>query len=74
VGAVMVGSVRPLKSVWDFADVANALMAVPNLIALLLLSGVVVAETRKYLWSGDIDRDAGETPETPPGGFPIELP
>lgn len=35
--------------VWTFADIANALMAVPNLIALLLLSGVVAAETRLYL-------------------------
>ena len=30
----------------------NALMAIPNLISLLLLNGVIVAETRKYLWSG----------------------
>jgi len=48
--AVMVGSVCSLKLVWDFADVANALMAVPNLIALIVLNGVVVAETKKFLW------------------------
>ena len=31
-------------------------MALPNLLALLLLSGVVVAETRKYLWEGNLDQ------------------
>lgn len=51
--AVYVGSVVEVPIVWNFADIANALMAVPNLIALLLLSGVVVAETRKYLWEAD---------------------
>lgn len=50
VAAVMVGSVVTLPMVWSFADIANALMAVPNLISLLLLSHVVVEETRQYLW------------------------
>jgi len=58
--AVMLGSVTTLKVVWDFADAANALMAIPNLIALLLLSGVAVSETRKYLWSGNLDRSADD--------------
>lgn len=48
VAAVMVGAVLKLGLVWDFADVANALMAVPNLVSLLLLSGVIAAETRRY--------------------------
>ncbi len=52
---VYVGSVANLSLVWNFADIANALMALPNLISLLLLSGVVVRETRKYLWSGKLD-------------------
>ena len=60
--AVMVGSVATLPAVWAFADIANGLMAVPNLISLLALSGVVVAETRLYLWSGDLDRAGGEPP------------
>ncbi len=34
--------------VWSFADVMNGLMAFPNLIGLLLLSGVVARETREY--------------------------
>ncbi len=52
--AVMVGSVMTLKVVWDFADVANALMAVPNLIALIFLNKVIVEETRKHLWEGEL--------------------
>lgn len=54
--AVMVGSVQPLAVVWSFSDIANGLMAVPNLIALLGLSSVVVAETREFLWSGQLDK------------------
>ncbi len=53
--AVMVGSVSTLKSVWNFADVANGLMAIPNLISLVLLSGVIVNQTREYLWKGGLD-------------------
>ncbi len=48
---VMVGSVATLPMVWSFADIANGLMALPNLISLLVLSGVIVAETKKHLWS-----------------------
>jgi AGCS family alanine or glycine:cation symporter len=47
---VMVGSVTTLRAVWAFADIANALMALPNLVSLILLSGVIVAETRRHLW------------------------
>lgn len=50
VAAVMLGSVVTLKAVWTFADVANGLMAVPNLVALLALNGVIVEETRRHLW------------------------
>ncbi|WP_082235066.1 alanine/glycine:cation symporter family protein [Halobacillus massiliensis] len=46
---VLVGSVAQLDTVWLFADVMNGLMAVPNLIGLLLLSGVVASETNKFL-------------------------
>lgn len=46
---VFVGAVAKLDFVWTFSDVMNGLMAVPNLIGLLLLSGVVVAETRHFL-------------------------
>jgi len=50
VAAVMAGSVVTLKVVWDFADVANALMAIPNLISLLVLNRVIIEETKKHLW------------------------
>ncbi|MCR4441681.1 MAG: sodium:alanine symporter family protein [Peptococcaceae bacterium] len=42
------GSVAKLSFVWDLADTLNGLMAVPNLIGLLLLSGVVVSETKDF--------------------------
>lgn len=58
VAAVMVGSVVTLPTVWSFADIANGLMAVPNLISLLVLSPVLVAETRRFLWDGGLDTDA----------------
>lgn len=38
-----------LEEVWALADIANGLMALPNLLALILLSGIVVKETEKYL-------------------------
>jgi AGCS family alanine or glycine:cation symporter len=53
--AVYVGSVVSLNFVWDFSDLANGLMAVPNLVALVLLSNVVAADTRRYLTSGNLD-------------------
>ncbi|MCU0292735.1 MAG: sodium:alanine symporter family protein [Thermoanaerobaculaceae bacterium] len=58
VAAVMVGSVVTLKVVWSFADIANGLMAIPNLVSLLALHRVLVAETSTYLWEGGIERDA----------------
>lgn len=58
--ALFVGSVANLNMVWNIADCFNALMAIPNLISLLLLSGVLVSETNKYLWSGNLDADASD--------------
>ena len=52
------GAVGSLSSVWDFADLANGLMVIPNVISVLLLHKVVVAETRKFLWSGHLDERA----------------
>lgn len=59
VAAVFAGSVMTLPLVWDLADAMNAMMAIPNLIALLLLSKVIVAETQKYLWQNRLD-DTGD--------------
>ena len=51
------GAVVSLNLVWDLADIFNALMAIPNLLSLLFLSGIIVHETRKYLWRGRLDRE-----------------
>ena len=59
---VFAGSVLSLSLVWNLSDIANALMAIPNLIAILLLSGVIVNETRKYLWNNRLDEDSNEEP------------
>ncbi len=58
VAVVFIGSVVNLSMVWDLADAMNALMAIPNLISLLLLTGVLVKETNKYLWSDKLDAEA----------------
>lgn len=59
IAAVFLGSVTGLSLVWNLADCMNALMAIPNLLSLLFLSGVIVHETRKYLWRGQLDREMG---------------
>lgn len=46
---VFIGPYMTVKAVWTIADIFNGLMAIPNLIAVLALNGVVVAETKKYL-------------------------
>lgn len=46
---VFVGSTVPLTIVWSFSDIMNGLMALPNLIGLLILSGLIARETRHYL-------------------------
>ncbi len=46
--AIFIGPYMTVKAVWTIADIFNGLMAVPNMIALFALSGVVVNETKKY--------------------------
>ncbi len=53
------GSIMSLGLVWNIADAMNALMALPNLVCILLLSGVIAKETKTYL--SDIDK-IDETP------------
>ena len=53
--ALFIGSVMNLAVVWNFADCMNALMAIPNLLSLIFLSGVIVHETRKFLWHDRLD-------------------
>ena len=44
----MVGAMMKLSFVWDFSDLMNGMMAIPNLVALLLLSKVIKSETNRY--------------------------
>ena len=46
---VFIGPFMTVSAVWTIADIFNGLMAIPNLIAIIALSGVVVAETKQYL-------------------------
>ena len=59
--SVFFGAVMNLNIVWNLSDCMNALMAIPNLLSLLFLSGMLVHETRKYLWRDRLDRDMEET-------------
>jgi AGCS family alanine or glycine:cation symporter len=65
VAFVIFGSQLSVPVVWTFSNIANAFMALPNLLSLLVLSNVIVLETRKYLWEGNIDMTAEEDAETP---------
>lgn len=53
--AVFAGSIISLSIVWNMADCFNALMAIPNLLALLFLSKVLAKETNHYLWNDHLD-------------------
>ena len=56
---VFIGAIVKLELVWNFSDAMNALMAVPNLIGLVLLSGVLFRETKAYemgIRDGSIDK------------------
>lgn len=61
IAAVFIGSIVNLSVVWNLADCMNALMAIPNLLSLLFLSGVLVSETRKYLWNDRLDNEMEES-------------
>jgi len=55
IASMFLGCVMNLTLVWNFADCINGLMAIPNLLSLLFLCGVIVQETRKYLWNNQLD-------------------
>ena len=61
IAVAVIAPVVALDVVWDIADILNALMAIPNLIAVLLLSPSIVKETKKYL----DDLDAKDDTEIP---------
>lgn len=56
--ATFVGSITAINLVWNLGDTFNALMAFPNILSLLLLSSVVVKETRYYLWENRLDEES----------------
>ena len=55
--AVFLGSAINLNTVWTMADIFNALMAIPNLCALILLSNVLVKDTNYYLWDNHLHEE-----------------
>ena len=61
VAVVVVSPVVDLNVLWTIADILNAFMAIPNLVAVLLLSGVIASETRRYIDHLD-DIDHSEIP------------
>lgn len=56
------GAIWDVSFVWNLGDFTNVLMAIPNLICLLLLTPVLVSETRKYLWNDRLDDYSDEEP------------
>ena len=52
IAAVFIGPYLTVEAVWNIADIFNGLMAIPNIIALLALSGVIAADTKAYFRSG----------------------
>lgn len=54
-GAVGVGNVA-----WTISDIGNALMALPNIIVVLLLSGLIARETKHYVWDGNLDEHSND--------------
>jgi AGCS family alanine or glycine:cation symporter len=62
--AIMLGAMFELSTVWTIADILNGLMALPNLIGLLILSGLIARETRAYL-KADPDLRRGDVPMEP---------
>ena len=59
---IFLGSVAALDVIWNLADILNGLMAIPNVVAVLLLSGLIAKETKKYKGKHLDDID----PEEPP--------
>lgn len=57
---VFVGSVMSLGMVWSIAEIMNALMALPNLIAVLFLSNVIACETNYYVWKKNLHEHEDE--------------
>ena len=59
---IFVGSVAELNLIWNMADILNGLMAIPNIIAVLMLSNMIAEETKKYAGDHIGDKDDSEIP------------
>ena len=59
---IFVGSVAELNLIWNMADILNGLMAIPNIIAVLMLSNMIAKETKKYAGDHIGDKDDSEIP------------
>lgn len=57
---VYVGATQTLELVWNFSDIANALMAIPNLICMLLLSGEIARDIKEFQKVIDAEKAAGK--------------
>lgn len=58
---IIPSAVMKMELVWHIADISNALMVIPNILALLLLSGVIAAETKKFLTIANGEIEAEKT-------------
>ena len=62
IGGILVGALVDLNTIWGVADILNGLMAVPNIVAVLLLSGTIAQETKKYAGKHIDDKDESKVP------------
>jgi AGCS family alanine or glycine:cation symporter len=62
VGGILAGSLAELNVIWSVADILNGLMALPNIVAVLLLSGMIAEETKKYSGTHIDDTDGSQPP------------
>lgn len=60
---ILLGSLAELNLIWNIADLLNGLMAIPNILAVLLLTRVIVEETKKYSGKNIDARDESQIPE-----------
>jgi AGCS family alanine or glycine:cation symporter len=65
IAVIFVGATATLDAVWLFSDVMNGLMAIPNLIGLLGLSGVIVFETKRFNAKLKEEREAAKRGRSP---------
>lgn len=58
--STFIGAIMPLELVWNIGSTAAVFMALPNLFSLIMLTGLIVKETRHYLWKDRLDETSDE--------------